>query len=619
MPNKPHNNRLPRLAIKNKNWTIYRVAQLFTSKKGLNQLSNYPPKLALKLLGKFITLKSDENRIYKYWLIKKQQDLNLQNSLVGDSKSDKSLPKISILIDVHDSRSEFCVVCINYINWEIVISIPKIDFESSPIFKELEKYQDNRIIVLKQENKISNAESGNLLLASSTGDFILFIDQDDEISSVALHEMRKIIQQDKDTDFIYADEDWMDRNGNQFDPFFKPSWSPETLLARNYIGNPALIKKSLFTNEPLFRTDVDGALQFDMYLRITAIAKKIRHIPMVLYHNRIIEQKGQVYGTKLHPIDQTSAIKAIEDSLLKKGIKGTAKEKENSVGCFKVRFELKESKRVSIIIPTKDKADLCETLLTSIFKLTDYENFEIILVNNNSTQPEFFELVERWRSHESNRFKTITDNGDFNYSRLINNGAKASTGDYLLLLNNDMEVIHRDWMRGMIEYAQMSEIGAVGSILLFPNEKIQHAGVAIGFGGVASHIFSGYEKTSNIQFGILQSTNNFSAVTAACLMIRKAVFYEAGGFNEQLAVDYNDVDFCLTVLSLGYRNICLNHVQLYHYESISRGHPHRSKVSHKRHLRETAIVSEKWKKFIANDPYISPNFSKDKIDFKIKL
>jgi GT2 family glycosyltransferase len=274
---------------------------------------------------------------------------------------------------------------------------------------------------------------------------------------------------------------------------------------------------------------------------------------------------------------------------------------------------------VSIIMPSRNRADMCETAIESVFRLTDYPDFELILVDNNSDESSFHEMVERWKQKEPDRFHCVHDHDKFNFSRLINNGAKVAQGSYLLLLNNDTEVISGDWITCLVEQTQRDSVGAVGVKLLYKTDIVQHAGVVVGLLGLAGHTFVGAPKDAPGYTYYLKAVNNYSALTAACLMVKRSDFDKVGGFDEALAVEFNDVDFCLHLLELGKRNIYVPHVSLYHYESVSRGHPHTNSESYKQHLKDVNIFRERWQRYIDHDPCYNPNLTLARGDFTLRM
>jgi GT2 family glycosyltransferase len=274
--------------------------------------------------------------------------------------------------------------------------------------------------------------------------------------------------------------------------------------------------------------------------------------------------------------------------------------------------------KVSIIIPSRNKADLLRKCLKSIDKKSTYRNFEIILIDNNSDQKDFFALMKQYSRQSGLDFRCIEDKEAFNFSRLINLGRKHATGEYLVLLNNDTEVISPDWLEALMEQTQRKEVGVAGCKLLYDNDTIQHAGVIIGLGGAAGHVLVGEDRDGPGYFNYVNMLNQYSALTGACFMVRTSVFDEVGGFDESFGTEYNDVDFCLKIIEAGYRNLYVPHCELYHYESMSRGHPHSTSESYKKHVKEVNLFRKKWKKYVENDPCYNPNLSLGVHNFGMK-
>jgi GT2 family glycosyltransferase len=599
------------------NWSFYRLIMFLTSKRGLNKLSSIIRK-TLKFILKNVFGVKFQTPGYRKWLQLNTPTADQLNQYSVLEKQFTYRPKISILMPVYDPDENYLKEAIKsvlnqvYSNWELCIVDDVSTNENIRTIIKQYAEKDTRINFVFRETigKISAASNSAIEIAS--GDFIALLEHDDMLSPDALYENILVLNQNKDIDFIYSDEDKIDENGMRSDPYFKPDWCPNNLQSRNYIGHFTVIKSSLVKKVGGYRTGYEGSQDFDLYLRTTEIANKIHHIPKILYHNQMNKTNSSQY------IDsETNGIKALEDSLKRKKLNGKVSQSENLPTHYQIRYEITEEKKVSIIIPSKNLTEITNVCISSIFKLTSYSNFEVILVNNNSNEDDFFKMVKRWEEKEPQRFKCINDNGSFNFSRLMNNAVKETSGDYLLLLNNDTEVTHPDWMTAMVEYAQLEKTGVVGVKLLYHNDTIQHAGVVIGIEGTAAHAFLAENKNAPGYFGYIQSLNNFSAITAACIMVTKEKFYLVEGFDENLSVDYNDIDFCLKIKDKGFDNIYLPHVVLYHYESISRGHPHKTKESYERHLKEIGIFQSKWQKYIDHDPCYNPNLSKTALDYRI--
>jgi GT2 family glycosyltransferase len=452
----------------------------------------------------------------------------------------------------------------------------------------------------------------------STGEYVALLDQDDLLSQDALYKNVLALNENNKIDLIYSDEDKMNEKGQRVDPHFKPDWCPDNFLSRNYLGHLLLLKQSILKEIGGFREGYEGSQDYDLLLRYTEKSKVIHHIPEVLYHWRM-HMNSTAVNEEAKPYAFNNGIKALEDALVRRGIAGKVNLIENLPGFYSIRYQIDTFKKVSIIIPSKDKADITNTAIESIFNLTTYPNYEVILISNNSSEQSFFDLVTKWKKLKPDNFVYIEDNGNFNFSRLINNAAKVATGDYLLLLNNDVEIIQKDWMTAMVEQAQRESIGVVGVKLLYSNDTVQHAGVVIGLGGVAGHSFVGQERNASGYFYYLKSISNYSALTAACILVKKETFEQVNGFDENLAIEFNDVDFCLKVKELGYNNIYLPHVELYHYESISRGHPHKTRKSYQQSMKEVDYFSNKWTSYIQNDPCYSKHLSLIFTDFRLRV
>lgn len=352
-------------------------------------------------------------------------------------------------------------------------------------------------------------------------------------------------------------------------------------------------------------------------LRATEQTQNIAHIPKVLYHWRI-HQLSAAQSEEVKPYAYIAAKKALEEALTRRAIHGNVKYLSGLRG-YKIEYALQQNDLVSIIIPTKDQTALLKNTIDSILSITGYQNFEIIVLNNNSSSKEFYDWCNEYTKKYSDRLRVIESHFPFNFSKLMNMGAKLAKGDHLLMLNNDVEIIHANWLEIMLSYAQQNRIGAVGAKLLYPDDTIQHAGVIIGLGGIAGHSFVGAYKDEAGYFNYIQSVNNYSAVTAACLLCRKEVFHAVGGMDETFEVEYNDVDFCLKLLEAGYDNVYLPQVELYHYESATRGHPHQSKPSYERHLKEMKLFTNKWQHMIDHDPFYNQNLNLGAHDFSMNF
>ncbi|MGQ0828483.1 MAG: glycosyltransferase family 2 protein [Bacteroidota bacterium] len=595
----------------NDKFSFHRLFIVLKSKRGQKKLWSF----AWRTLKFIFGIKSTETKSYEIWFDRHYPKAEQLEQYRKELESFEFKPTISIILPVYNPPIVFFKKAIDsvkqqvYPHWELCISD---DLSPAEEIRDLIKEyatNDKRIKYFFRKTNGHISENSNSALELATGEYISLLDHDDVLSPDALFQNVKALNADKTIDMLYSDEDKIDSKGNHLSPHFKQDWCPDSFLSRNYICHFSVFKKEIIKEVGGFRTGFEGSQDYDLLLRITEKAKNIHHIPKILYHWRLHLDSTSL-STNAKPYAYLAGVKAIQEALERRGIKGHASLIENSPGFYRIRYEIFNRGKVSIIIPSKNKADLCEVIISSVFKLTDYPDYEIILVNNNSSEQSFFDMVKKWEKLHPERFRCITDNGDFNFSRLMNTGAKNAKGEYLLLLNNDTKVIHSDWMTAMVEQAQFKKTGAVGARLLYSNNTIQHAGVIIGLGGIAEHHHVRFDNDEAGYYNFLVTTTNYSAVTAACLMVRKDVFIESEGFDEQLAIEFNDVDFCLKLKNKGYDNICLPHVSLYHYESISRGHPHKTKKSYERHIRDSFLFKSRWQKYIDHDPCYSPHFSR---------
>jgi len=560
---------------------------------------------------------------YNQYLTKKLITKDKRKILTNLQKNFARKPLISIVIPVYNPPIDFFKKALDsitkqiYPHWEICIADDfSTDEEVREVIEEYKKKYTNIKVVYRTENgHISKASNSAIELAE--GEYTLLFDQDDELKENALFEIVKLINQKPNADLIYSDEDKIDENNVHSAPHFKPDWCPDSLLSRNYICHVSVFKTNQLKEIGGFRVGFEGSQDHDLLLRYTEKYTNIYHVPEILYHWRIHEYSvASSEGAK--PYAYRAAQTAITEAMERRGYKADIGFLDGFVG-YTVRLEIKKpNDLVSIIIPTKDKQKYLEQCIDSIVNLSEYRNFEIILIDNNSIEKGFFKLVEKYKEQTQFKFIYVRDEKPFNFSRLMNLGRKHANGEYILLLNNDTQVISPDWMNAMMEHAQRPEIGVVGCKLLFDDDTIQHAGVVIGLGGVASHAFMGDYVDEPGYFHYKKLLNNYCALTAACILMRKNVYDEVNGFNEDFVVEYNDVDFCLKVIEKGYRNLYVPHVSLYHYESISRGHPHATSEGYKRHVKEVNLFRKKWMRYVEHDPCYNPNLTRDGVHYTLK-
>lgn len=532
-------------------------------------------------------------------------------------------PKISILMPVYNVEKKWLDKCVQsvleqvYPNWELCMSD---DASTDPQVKKLLTYyqsKDERIKVVFREQNGHISRATNSALEMATGDFCALLDNDDELAPIALYEVVKKLNEDATLDLIYSDEDKIDMEGRRFDPAFKPDFSPDLLLGTNYISHLGVYRTEILRSIGGFRVGYEGAQDYDLVLRFVekTTASKIAHIPKVLYYWRILPTSTAAdQSTKGYAFE--AGLKAVQDALTRRNIKGKVSHASGN-GLYDVDYEILKNELVSIIIPTKNGYEDLSRCLSSIVEKTSYTNYEIIVADNGSDDPKVKRLFQEYQEKLKHTFKVISLPIPFNYSRINNLAAEEANGSYLLFLNNDTEVISSDWLEKMVSFCQFQRIGCVGAKLYYPNHTIQHAGVVLGLGGAAGHPHHTYPQGDFGYFGKLEINVDYLAVTAACMMVKTSDFKQVGGFNEELTVAFNDVDLCLKIYELGKNNVFLHGVELYHFESQSRGYEN-TPEKQARFEEETQYMQDKWAHYIANDPFYNPNLTRTAGNFSLR-
>lgn len=545
-----------------------------------------------------------------------KEQLELQRT-----KKFKYEPKISIIVPTYKTPKKFLkemmdsVIDQTYTNWELCIGDGSADDDS--VKEVLEQYakKDNRIKfdILKENLGISG--NTNAALALATGDFIALLDHDDLLAPNALYEVVKRINKYDDVDVVYTDEDKISIDlRSHFQPHFKPDFNIDLLRSNNYICHFFVARKAVVDKVGGFRSEYDGSQDYDFIFRCTHEARRIEHIAKILYYWRMHKNSvAENPESKMYAFE--AGKKAIEDNLRVNGLKATVSHTKY-LGFYRVKYDVKDTPMVSIIIPNKDEKDSLKKCIDSILEKSTYSNYEIVVVENNSTSKEIFEYYSEIEKNEN--IKVITWKDEFNYSAINNFGIRNSNGEYLVLLNNDTQIITPDWIEEMLGECQREDVGIVGAKLLYPDDTVQHAGVIIGLGGIAGHAMVDIGKEEPGYFAKALIQQDLSAVTAACLMVKRKVFKEVNGLEEKLKVAFNDVDFCLKVREKGYLVVFDPYVLLYHYESKSRGAENTlEKLT--RFESEIEYMEKKWAKILKNgDPYYNPNFSLEPHGYKLK-
>lgn len=538
-----------------------------------------------------------------------------------------NMVKISILTPLWNTPENFLRDMIGsvqkqtYGNWELCLADGSDDAHAyvGEICRELAG-KDERIRYRKLEKNEGIAGNTNQCLTMATGEYIGLFDHDDMLHPCVLFEYVKAINE-KNADYVYCDEATF-KNGDinqMITMHFKPDYAIDNLRANNYICHFSVFSRKLLDGTELFRTKFDGSQDHDMILRLTDKAEHVVHVPKLLYYWRL--HAGSVAsGIEAKPYAIESARGAVADHLRKHGFEHfTITSTRAFETIFKITYEIIGDPKISIIIPNKDHVEDLRRCVTSIIEKSTYDNYEIVIVENNSETKEIFSYYEELKNNPS--IKIVTFKGAFNYSAVNNFGVGAATGDYVLLLNNDTQVITVNWLEELLMYAQREDVGAVGGKLYYADKTIQHAGVVIGLGAHRTAGHTHYrQKRENLGYmGRLCYAQDVSAVTGACLMVKKKLYEEAGGLDEGFAVSLNDVDFCLKLRQLGYLNVFTPFAELYHYESVSRGLDTDGEKA-ARYNEESARFREKWKvQLEAGDPYYNPNFTLDKSDFSLRV
>ena len=530
-------------------------------------------------------------------------------------------PVISILMATYNSPDAYLRQAIDsvraqaYAEWELCIADDAST--NARVRKTLDAYaaSDARIRVVKRTTNGHISEASNSALAIASGEFVGFLDHDDLLTPDALFEVALRLNEHHDADMIYSDEDKIDDAGNFSEPHFKPDWAPDSFLSRMYTCHFGVYRRELAVAIGGLRVGYEGSQDHDFVLRLTERTDRIHHIPRVLYHWRIHPASTSA-AAEAKPYAAVAGQRAVQDAIERRGEPGVV-ERSEIPGIYITRYAIRDAGLVSVIVPTRDHGEDVDRCLSSIFSNDTYPNFEILLVDNGSKDRTSLEIFARWEGRES-RVHVVRYDKPFNFSAINNYAVEHSLGKYLLFLNNDTEVISSDWMQAMVEQAQRPSIGVVGGLLLYPDDTIQHAGVVIGLGGVAGHSQNGLHRNDPGYFGSVRAINNFSALTAACVMIRRSVFDEVGGFDERLAVAFNDVDLSLKIARAGYRNVYLPHVMLYHYESKSRGAETTPEMK-ARFAREVALMENRWATRTSPDPCYSPHLSLDAPGYAIRI
>lgn len=543
--------------------------------------------------------KNDRNKMYADWIEEYETDLLQTKPLEYN-------PKFSVIVPVYNVQKEMLVACIEsvqkqtYQNWELCL----VDDAStmSEVKETLETYKGIENIKIKYREKnghISRTTNDGLQMAD--GEYIGLLDCDDILAPNALYEMAKKLNEDIQYDFIYSDEDMLTEDGKtRYNPVFKTEWAPDTFMSVMYTNHFSVFRRKIALEIGGYRVGYEGSQDYDFVLRFTEKTKKIGHVGKILYHWRSrAESVASNPETKMYAYE--AAMKAKKDALERRGLKGKV-EYQKQIYQSRVFYAPIENPKVSIIVPSKDNYSCIKTCFDSIARKTTYSNYELILIDNGSkkeTKEKYQQICDKYG------FTYYYQPMDFNFSKMCNMGAEKATGEYYLFLNDDTEVLVEDWLERMVGQAALEHTGAVGAKLYYPEEKrLQHIGIVNRAEGPSHYYCGGHEILTDYK---MQMDCNYIAVTGACLMLAKSKFKEIGGFEETLPIAYNDVDLCFKLIEKGYYNVVRNDVQLYHYESVSRGSDIADKAKQKRLEQERELLYRRHPQFNKYDPFYSEN------------
>lgn len=556
------------------------------------------------------TRNAQEFGYYAEWL--KDHELTAKERIIQERTVFENAPLISIVVPIFNTpKSLFCemvesVLGQTYARWELLLV--NASPENADLRTQAEAFSraDERIRLIELDENRGITLNTRAGIDAAQGDYVAFLDHDDLLAPNALFEYVMALNEDPSLDLLYCDEDKV-RDGKRFDPYFKPDFSIFLLREVNYVCHFLMIRKTLLDQVEYSDPRFDGAQDHNLILQCAERTDRIKHIPRILYTWRVTEQ-STAGGTGAKPYADTAGRLAVEGHLARCGIDAVVEGTEDNCR-YHVRYTVKDDPLVSILIPSKDNAPILETCVRSLIDRTDYGDLEIIIIENNSEDERTFQTYEMLESLDP-RIKVITWKDGFNYSAINNFGARHASGEYLLLLNNDTEAIDPSWLRTMVGICQQQGVGIVGAKLLYPDMLIQHAGVYVQGDG-AGHLALDLPRHARGYFSTVRTTRELSAVTAACMLVDKAVFDEVGGLDEAYAVAFNDVDFCMKVRAAGKKVVYSSLSELIHYESISRGYENTPEKVLRAH-REATLLRHKWSdQYVLGDPYMNKNLEPD--------
>lgn len=611
--------------LKSKSWRITaplrwfftllrKIPGISHASKVFNSIKLYGFKHTVMKIKKVIRTKRREKRALRG----RKHNLDAQRTFVFEKPV-----KFSVIVPLYNTPENYLremiesVKAQTYSGWELCLADGSDDGHPEVERVSLEyAEEDARIKYKKLDKNFGISANTNAAIEMATGEYIALFDHDDKLHPAALFEMMKAVS-DKGADFIYTDEAKFskDEAKDAYHFFHKPDFSPDMLRSYNYICHFTAFSRELFDTVGGFRSEFDGSQDYDIILRLTEKAKNIVHIPEILYFWRChAESVASNISAKPYTIE--AAKKALAEHLERVGLCGEVTDSQVP-STYRIKYEIKGEPLVSILIPNKDHIDDLDLCLKSIYEKSTYKNFEVIVIENNSQEEKTFEYY-RTAEQAYPRLRVVYWEHEFNYSKINNFGATYANGEYFILLNNDIEILTPEWIEEMLMFNQRADVGICGIMLYYPDDTIQHAGVIIGIGDVAGHSHKYYPRGDTGYFSRLTIAQNYSAVTAAAMMVRKSVYNEVGGLEESFAVAFNDVDFCMKVRRAGYSVVWTPYAEAYHYESKSRGYENNKAKVKRFHLEVDNFISRWENELERGDPYYNPNLTLESEDFSLR-
>jgi glycosyltransferase involved in cell wall biosynthesis len=599
---------------------LIRRAQEIIAREGLGVFFQ---RVTIRIKALFgISFQGNYDRGYQHWLKKQVPPLSVQqlNKLCDGLRL---RPVFSLIVPVYNVEPRWLQQAVDsvknqsYPHWQLCIVDDASTNTNVTEFLRSVKGSDDRIQIEINDHNQGIALTSSTALKLATGEFIGLLDHDDLLARDALLFNAIEINRDPEVDLLYSDEDKVSPQGKRSSPFFKPDYSPQLLHSQNYIGHFVVARKSIVDQVGGFRPGYDGAQDFDLLLRITSRTRAIKHIPKILYHWREIPgSTATVFGSKSYAHEKGRL--ALENSFSQSTINADV---DDGVfpGTYRTTYQIQENPLVSIVLPFKDQPQLLDQCLESVFSQTRWKNIEVIAIDNNSMLPETREIIAKWQPWGPT-VRFLKYSRPFNYSTICNFGAAKASGEFIVLLNSDIKITSSDWIESMLSFAQLSDVGAVGAKLFYPDQTIQHAGIVVGIDDGAGHPYKNFPASHRGYYLRLGLAHNVTAVTGALLMVSKQKFEDVGGLDEiDFGVAYNDVDFCLKLMEAGYRTVLNPHCQAIHYESMTRGYDLGSQ-NQSRHDAEKIRLHQKWQAFFdSGDPYYNPNLTLAREDYSLNF